>query len=226
LNTKLDAELKAGKEHKAAILAVVRQAIIETKGIRFEGNNYSEAWKKEAERRGLPHAKDTVEALHIWESPASKAVFAKSGILSEGEQESRLHIRHEQYQKAIAIETQVLREMAETQIIPSILADLGSHAESLGKLAAAGITVPDTLKAALQAQTTLAGEAQARLATMKAALVAAEAIEDNHARTEAFGGKVNQAKHALREVLDGLEEGCDADLWPLPKYWQLLSPLV
>ena len=226
LNAKLVAEIKAGKEHKAAILAVVRQAIIETKGIRFEGNNYSEEWKKEAERRGLPHAKDTVEALHIWESPASKAVFAKSGILSEGEQESRLHIRHEQYQKAIAIETQVLREMAETQIIPSILADLGTHAESLSKLAAAGITVPETLKAALQAQTTLAGEAQARLSTMKAALAAAEAIEDNHARTLAFGTQVNQAKHALREILDGLEEACDADLWPLPKYWQLLSPLV
>jgi glutamine synthetase len=226
LNAKLEAELKAGKEHKAAVLAVVRQAIIETKGIRFEGNNYSEEWKKEAERRGLPHAKDTVEALHIWESAASKAVFAKPGILSEGEQESRLHIRHEQYQKAISIETQVLREMAETQIIPSILADLGTHAESLAKLAAAGITVPETLKAALQAQTTLAGEAQARLATMKAALAAAEAIEDNHARTIAFGGKVNQAKHALREVLDGLEEACDADLWPLPKYRELLAPLV
>ena len=68
LNTKLDAEIKAGKEHQAAVLAVVRQAIIETKAIRFEGNGYSEEWKTEAERRGLPHAKDTVAALHIWEA--------------------------------------------------------------------------------------------------------------------------------------------------------------
>jgi len=226
LNAKLDVEIKAGKEHKAAVLAVVRQAIIETKVIRFEGNGYSDEWKAEAERRGLPHAKDTVAALHIWEAPASKAVFTKHGILSAGELESRVHIRHEQYQKAIAIETQVLREMAETQILPSITADLGARAKSLGRLAAVGIAVPDSLKAALQSQATLTGEAQDRLAAMKAALAKAEAVEDNHARTEVFGKQVNEAKHALREVLDHLEEACDADLWPLPKYWQLLSPLL
>jgi len=226
LNAQYEAEMQAGKEHKAALMAVVRQAIIETKAIRFEGNGYSDDWKQEAERRGLPHAKDTVAALHLWESPASKAVFSKSGILSEGELESRLHIRHEQYQKAIAIETQVLREMAETQILPSITADLGARAKSLGRLKAMGIDVPQVLMAALQAQTTLAGEAHTRLSGMKAALHAAEAIDDTYARTAAFGNQVNQAKHALREVLDHLEEACDADLWPLPKYWQLLSPLL
>ncbi len=226
LNAKLDAELKAGKEPKAAVLAVVRQAIIETKAIRFEGNGYSEEWKKEAERRGLPHAKDTVASLHIWEEPKVKAVLAKAGILSEGEQESRLHIRHEEYQKVIAIETQVLRQMAETQILPSVISDLGAKADSLGKLVAAGVTVPEALKAALQTQATLAGEAQTRLAAMKAALLKAEALEDLHARTEAFGNEVNQSKHALREVLDALEDACDADLWPLPKYWELLAPLV
>ena len=226
LNAELEAELKAGKEHQAAVMTVVKKVIIETKAIRFEGNGYSEEWKQEAERRGLPHAKDTVAALHIWEQPASKAVFTRPGILGEHELESRVHIRHEQYQKAIAIETQVLREMAETQILPSITADLGARAGSLGRLAGAGITVPETLKAALQAQATLAGEAQARLAAMKAALAEAEAVENVYARTEAFGTKVNEAKHALREVLDHLEEACDADLWPLPKYWQLLSPLL
>jgi len=107
-----------------------------------------------------------------------------------------------------------------------VVADLGSRAESLSKLASAGVGVPESLKTALQTQATLAGEAQARLGAMKAALIAAEAVEDLHARTEAFGTSVNESKHALREVLDLLEEACDADLWPLPKYWELLSPLV
>lgn len=226
LNAQLEAELTSGKEHQAAVMTVVRKVIIETKAIRFEGNGYSEEWKREAERRGLPHAKDTVAALHIWEQPVSKAVFTRPGILGEHELEARVHIRHEQYQKAIAIETQVLREMAETQILPSITADLGARAESLAKLAAVGVAVPESLKAALQAQVALAGEAQVRLSAMKAALAEAEAVEDIHARTEAFGNRVNEAKHALREVLDHLEEACDADLWPLPKYWQLLSPLL
>ena len=226
LNAKLEVALQSGRDHDAAILSLVRETILETKSIRFEGNGYSEDWKQEAERRGLPHAQDTVAALPIWESAASKAVFAKAGILSEGELEARLHIRHEQYQKVIAIETQVLREMAETKILPSITADLGARAESLAQLTVVGLIVPETLKSALQAQLTLAGVAQARLGVMKQALAEAEAIEDDHARTEYFGHRVNQAKHSLREVLDQLEEACDADLWPLPKYWELLSPLV
>jgi glutamine synthetase len=226
LNAKLETALKSGQDHDAAILALVRQTIQATKSIRFEGNGYADEWKQEAERRGLPHAKDTVAALPIWEKAASKAIFTKPGILSEGELEARLHIRHEQYQKTIAIETQVLREMAETQILPSISADLGARADSLGKLAALGLAVPEVLKTALQSQLALAGEAQTRLAAMKQALAEAEALEDNHARTEAFGHSVNGAKHRLREVLDELEEACDADLWPLPKYWELLSPLV
>ncbi len=226
LNTQLEAELKAGKEHQAAVMAVVRKAILETKAIRFEGNGYAEDWKHEAERRGLPHAKDTVAALHIWEQPASKAVFTRPGILAEHELEARVHIRHEQYQKAIAIETQVLREMAETQILPAISTDLGARAGSLGKLASVGVAIPAPLKAALEAQAALAGEAQIRLQDLKAALAEAEAVEELQLRTETFGSRVNEAKHALREVLDQLEEACDADLWPLPKYWQLLSPLV
>jgi glutamine synthetase len=226
LNTQLEAELKSGKEHQAAVMAVVRKAILETKAIRFEGNGYAEDWKREAERRGLPHAKDTVAALHIWEQPASKAVFTRPGILAEHELEARVHIRHEQYQKAIAIETQVLREMAETQILPAISADLGARAGSLAKLAGVGIAVPAPLKAALEAQAALAGEAQIRLQDLKAALAEAEAVEDLQARTETFGSRVNEAKHALREVLDQLEEACDAERWPLPKYRQLLSPLV
>ncbi|MDE3033059.1 MAG: glutamine synthetase III [Acidobacteriota bacterium] len=226
LNTQLEAELKAGKEHQAAVMAVVRKAILETKAIRFEGNGYAEDWKHEAERRGLPHAKDTVAALHIWEQPASKAVFTRPGILAEHELEARVHIRHEQYQKAIAIETQVLREMAETQILPAISTDLGARAGSLAKLASVGVAIPAPLKAALEAQAALAGEAQIRLQDLEAALAEAEAVEELQLRTETFGTRVNEAKHALREVLDQLEEACDADLWPLPKYWQLLSPLV
>ncbi len=226
LNAQLDAELKSGKEHQAAVMGVVRKAILETKAIRFEGNGYAEDWKHEAERRGLPHAKDTVAALHIWEQPASKAVFTRPGILAEHELEARVHIRHEQYQKAIAIETQVLREMAETQILPAISTDLGARAGSLAKLASVGVAIPAPLKAALEAQAALAGEAQIRLKDLKAALAEAEAVEELQLRTATFGGRVNEAKHALREVLDQLEEACDADLWPLPKYWQLLSPLV
>ncbi len=226
LNLALEAEEGRGTPHREAVMAVVRKAVVETKAIRFEGNGYSEEWKQEAERRGLPHAKDTVAALRIWDGDAAKAAFVQTGVLTREELEARIHIRHEQYQKALSIEAQVLREMAETQILPTILADLGARAGALNKLAAAGLEVPDSLKTSLQAQAHLAGEAQTRLLGLVKSLADAEALEHHEARTEAFGHSVRVAMEALRDVLDTLEEGCNAEIWPLPKYRDLLAPLL
>ena len=223
LNAKLSAAMKAGKEHRTAVLEVVREAIKETKAIRFEGNGYSDDWKKEAGKRGLPHAADTVEALHWWEKPEVAAVF--KGILSPGELEARLHIRHEQYQKALAIEASVLREMAETQILPSVTQDLGARAQSLAQMAAAGLAVPAAVKAALDGQAMLLDKAQRALEALQKALAEAESLEALPDRTTAFGHQVRQAQEDLRDALDRLEERTDADYWPLPKYRELLAPL-
>jgi glutamine synthetase len=226
MNTRMDEVMAQGRTTRAAAIEVIREVIIETKAIRFEGNGYSEEWKLEAERRGLPHAKDTVAALAIWETKESREVFTRSGILAAGEVESRLHIRHEQYQKAISIEAQVLREIAETQLLPAIMEDLGARADTLAKLAAVGVTAPGPLKTALETQAQLAGIAQERLVALKAAMVAADGIEDNHKRTYAFGTQVRQAQESLRDVLDQLEKDCAASRWPIPVYRELLAPLI
>ncbi|MBL0210211.1 MAG: glutamine synthetase III [Holophagaceae bacterium] len=225
LNEQLEAELKSGKELKVAVQAVVRGAVLETKAIRFEGNGYSEEWKREAGKRGLPHAEDTVGALLVWEQEKTQAVFTKSGILTAEELEARTHIRHEQYQKALGIEAQVLRELAETQLLPSITADLGARAGALAKMASVGLEVPESLKAALQVQAHLAGVAQDRIEELRKQLAIAESVESLHARTAVFGHQVRHAQDELRDVLDSLEESCDADLWPVPKYREMLAPL-
>ena len=225
LNARLEKELESGKELKAAVQSVVREAVVETKAIRFEGNGYSEEWKLEAHKRGLPHAADTVAALLVWEQEKTQAVFTKSGILTAEELEARTHIRHEQYQKALGIEAQVLREMAETQLLPSITADLGARAGALAKMASVGLEVPESLKTALQAQAHLAGVAQERIEELRKQMAIAESVESLHARTVMFGHQVRQAQDDLRDVLDTLEESCDADLWPVPKYRELLAPL-
>ena len=226
MNAQMDAAIAGGRNARAAAMEVIRKAIIETKAIRFEGNGYSQEWKDEAEKRGLPHAKDTVAALHIWEEEASKKVFTRTGILREEELESRLHIRHEQYVLALSIEAQVLRELAETQLMPAIVEDLGARADTLAKLTAVGITAPAPLVAALKTQAELAGIAQERLGALKAAMVAAGEVEDLHKRTHAFGRDVRAAQEALREVLDQLEKDCSAGRWPIPVYRELLAPLI
>jgi glutamine synthetase len=169
-----------------------------------------------------------VAALKVWEDPASRAVFTRNGILTTGELDARIHIRHEQYQKVVAIEAQVLREMTETMLIPAVLEDLGARADTLAKLGAVGVPVPAPLQDALQTQTRLVGIAQERLVALKAAMTAAEHVpeEDNGRRTEAYGHGVREAQELLRDVLDQLEKDCAADRWPIPVYRELLAPLV
>jgi glutamine synthetase len=224
----METELAGGLKSRAAAIKIIRQVITETRSIRFEGNNYSNEWREEAEKRGLPHARNTVAALKVWEDEGARKVFTRCGVLTAEELEARIHIRHEQYQKAIAIEAQVLREMAETMLLPAVLEDLGARADSLAKLAAVGVTVPGSLKDALETQTRLAGIAQERLVALKSAMTAAEHLseEDNGKRTEAFGGPVREAQELLRDVLDQLEKDTNADLWPIPVYRDLLAPLI
>jgi glutamine synthetase len=228
LDARMESEIAGGKSVRAAAMALIRETIAATKTIRFEGNNYSAEWRHEAERRGLPHAKNTVAALHTWEQEASKAVFTRKGILSAEELEARIVIRHEQYQKIVAIEAQLLREMAETMLMPAILEDLAARADTLAKLASVGVPVPGALREALETQTRLAGIAQERLVALKGAISAAEEVpEDEHGkRTEAYGYSVREAQELLRDVLDQLEQGCSADRWPVPVYRELLAPLV
>jgi len=228
MNALMEVEIKAGRPTRAAAIKVIREVIVETRSVRFEGNNYSAEWRQEAERRGLPHAKDTVAALHVWDDQAAKKVFTRKGILAPEELEARIHIRHEQYQKAISIEAQVLREMAETMLLPAILEDLGSRADSMVKLVAVGVTVPGALREALETQTRLAGIAQERLVALKTAMMAAEHVseEEPARRTEAFGAGVREAQELLRDVLDQLEKDCAAHRWPIPVYRDLLAPLI
>jgi glutamine synthetase type III len=111
-------------------------------------------------------------------------------------------------------------------ILPSVLEDLGRRSHTLVQLAAAGIEVPESLKASLQAQTRLAGMAQERLVALKAAMVTAESAGDSAKTTEAYGCLALQAQEELRGVLDQLEKDCAAVLWPMPVYREMLAPLI
>lgn len=213
-------------DRRQALMEVIREVVTLTKPVRFDGNGYSAQWREEAERRGLPHAKNTVEALAAWEQPKTQELFARAGVMSTLEQEARIHVRHEQYAKSLLIEAQVLRELAETQILPVLLEDLGNKAKCLSRLQAVGpATQMPTLQESL---TTLSGQvdlAYGRVAALRSAITRADAVEDLHGRTLAFATEVLPACQALREVLDSLEDQCDARLWPLPKYRELLAPL-
>lgn len=208
-----------------SIVKILRKTLGETKSIRFEGNGYSDEWKQEAERRGLPVASDTVAALKIWEEPVAQSLLLEGGIFTFQELEARLHIRHEQYQKALNIEAQVLKEMTETLLIPSILSDIGDKSDSLRSHSNFRSTLPRIHKS-IDQQAALLDQAQGELTELKKLLNDAESVSDMYARSKIFGHSVRPAMDKLRQTLDELEELTSAAYWPIPKYRELLAPLV
>ncbi len=192
------------------ILSVIAR---EHKQVLFEGNGYSEEWHAEAARRGLPNNKTTVDALPALTTPKAKAVFAKFGVLSERELASRVDINWERYVKVQNIEANCALDIARTMILPATASYLGRLA---GATASRGIaTVAERIAGLADALV----DAIAALEGAQHTAHAAGSVEDE---ARAFADRVIPAQESLRAVVDELETLVDDELWPLPKYWELL----
>jgi glutamine synthetase len=207
---KLD-KLKSGDF--AGLGKILSETFKEHQSVLFEGNNYAEEWHAEAAKRGLPNNKSTVDALPALQSEKAKKLFAKFAILSERELESRSEIAYERYVKVQNIEANATCEIAKTQILPAAVRYLGemaaaSKSKGVTKLAdkVAGLT--DTLLAGIEA--------------LEAAQEAAHKAGSLHAEAKAFKEKVIPAQDVVRAAADELETLVADDLWPLPKYRELL----
>jgi len=152
---------KRGKSQDDVVLGVVQQAFKESASIRFEGNNYSEDWVKEAAKRGLPNLRRSPEALEQLLSKDSRALLTKLGVFTKPELESRYHVRLERYIKDMLIEANTLREIIDTIVLPASFGYSGSLASAAAHAASAGIkNVPQV--AAANGRTAWKGRAHAR----------------------------------------------------------------
>ncbi len=183
------------------------------KQVLFEGNGYSEEWHAEAAKRGLPNNRTTVDALPSLTTDRAKALFTRFGVLSERELASRVEINWERYVKVSNIEANCALDIAKTMIVPAAV-------QYLGQLAAAG---------AGKGIAHVSDGISSRVDTLVEAIHALEhaqheAHETDSVQAEArvFVDSVIPAQNALREVVDDLETLVADDLWPLPKYRELL----
>jgi len=219
--TELEKAVAAGKDLHAEIQTLLPKWMAESKKVVFNGDNYSEAWHKEAEGRGLPNRRNAVESLPDLISPKSIALFGKYGVLSEREIHSRYEILLESYKKTINIESQLTAQISARQILPAALRYQAEVADSISKLKAAGGKVPASQSALLDDLTSLIE----RLQVTTAALV--EASED-HGGTDSLAharhsrDAIIPAMNDVRAVADKLEAVVAADLWPLPTYQEML----
>ncbi len=221
LATHLEQAVSAGKDLNSEIQLLLQNAVKESKHVIFNGDNYSEAWHAEAERRGLPNRRTTVDSLPDLISPKSIKLFGKYGVLSERELHSRYEIFVEGYRKTINIESQLTIHIAKRMILPAALRYQAEVAQSLSNLKASGATVPKIQTAHLSELVSLIDELQSSTDRL-------EAVLDEHPD----GDSLAHAKHArdviipamnsVRVAGDKLEGIVADDLWPLPTYQEML----
>jgi glutamine synthetase len=219
------ANTKRGKSAEDVALGVVRQIFKETAAIRFEGNNYSEEWVKEAAKRGLPNLRRTPEALEQLVGRPARTLLNKLNILSKAELESRYHVRMERYVKDILIEMHTLKEMVDTIILPSAFGYSGSLAASAAHAVSAGIKSVPQIEAANEIGALISSLREKRGALV-AAIEKAEGLHDDLAKQAKFLTSTGaEAMVAAREVADQIELTVSDDSWPLPKYREMLFPV-
>jgi len=207
------------------VLTVVREAFKESATIRFEGNNYSEEWVTEAAKRGLPNLRRSPEALEQLLSRQSRALLTKLGVFTKAELESRYHVRLERYIKDMLIEAHTLKEILDTMILPAAFSYSGSLAASASHAVSAGVkNVP---------QVAAANEIGAMIETLRERRDALEGViakaehlhDDAPKQAKLLTGAVADAMAAARDASDALELKVADELWPLPKYREMLFPV-
>ena len=225
ITTELKAELKKTKKVEDAVLKIVRRIFKETAAIRFEGNNYSEEWVKEAAKRGLPNLRRTPEALKQLVGKQSRQLLTKLAIFSDEEIDSRYHVRLERYVKDMLIELHTLRETVDTMVLPAALQYVGSLASAAAQAKTAGITVIPQIEPANRVGK-LIQDLQAARATLGKAIEKAEGMhEELDEQAEFLTHEGADAMAAVRAICDSLEVSIDDELWPLPKYREMLFPV-
>jgi len=232
--TKLEAKLAAGAEMNEALQGLLQDVLVECKGILFDGDNYTEEWVAEAARRGLPNLTSAVEALPTLVAPEARALFTAYGVFSERELESRFAIMVENYVKAINIEAQLAVQIARTIILPAAVKYQTALAAALvATKQALGVLVPaagsSTGGVEFGPQEGLLAEVTTNIANLQTAIdklanVHANAHEDGELIDHAcyFKEHVVPAMLEVRAAADTLEALVDDDLWPMPKYREML----
>lgn len=220
LATELEAELGAGNDLESGLRKVLARTAPKVLRILFNGDGYSGQWRAEAERRGLHCPKNSLDVFPALTAPSTRRLFERYGVLTLRELESREEILYEQYFRTINIEGEMSAEIARTMVLPAALRylddllasaerarTLGVEATALNSLVAEVNTLVEELSAALKV-----------LVDQNAELGG----DDMRSKARHMRDRILPAMAAVRDVVDRLEKVVPDDLWPLPRYREML----
>ena len=220
----VDKELAAGKKTNIAVMDALKpiiKSVIDV--VCFDGNGYSEEWKKEAARRGLDVETNVPRMFAEFTKPASVEMFTKTGVYTEKELEARNEVKWEMYTKKVQIESRVMVRMALNHIGPAALEYKARLLQevALSKSVFGNTDSCTTEMIILNDINKFVEEVRVKATAMREARKAANMIEDEYKRALAYH-EIAESLFALRKPIDKLEELVDNKLWPLPKYRELL----
>ena len=220
----LDGALAAGKSLQVAVMDTLKPIIAKIIDVVcFDGNGYSEEWQQEAVRRGLDVETRVPEMFKAFTTPESVAMFTRTGVYTEKELAARNEVKWDIYIKKVQIESRVMVRMAINHVIPAaleyktrLLKEVSLHQQVMG-----GFDGCQTEVELIRRIGSYIEDISDRAEAMRLARKRANTIEDDHARAMAYHA-IAQDIEALRRPIDKLEELVDNQLWPLPKYRELL----
>ena len=224
---KVDARIEKGEELTHALLEEIKVLITKSKAIHFDGNGYSDEWKEEAARRGLDCETNAAKIFDSYLSSKTVEMFRKAGVFTKVELEARNEVKWEMYTKKVQIEARVLGDLAINHVVPvamryqSVLVD---SVLSLRKLFVGekGEKMSEQDVATIESIASHVSKTRDEVTKMIEARKVANKIESEREKAIAYHDTVVPCMERIREYLDDLELMVDNEMWPLPKYRELL----
>ena len=216
-----------GMEQEEALYKVLKETIVVSRNIRFEGDGYSDNWKQEAAQRGLTNISHVPKAIMKFNDEQAKKVLIGENIFNESELNCRVEVELEKYTKKVQIESRVLGDLAINHIVPTAVIYQNRLLENLKGLKE--IFSPEEYEMLGADRRELIKEIQLRILDIKRLvreMTEARKIA-NHLGSQvekafSYEEQVSPYLHEIREHIDHLELEIDDEIWPLPKYRELL----
>ena len=220
--TKVDKLIDKGKDKRIAIVQVLRDSIKSSKAVRFEGDNYSDSWAKEAKKRGLSNIKSTPKALEAYETKQARSLFSTYGVLNDREIEARQEIKRENYIMKIQIEARVMADLALNHIVPTASKYQNMLIENAAGLKQLGLSNKQ-VKKSIDTISKLIETVSTQVESMTEERRKVNQIADTNKRAIAYCDRIKEKYFEnIRDSVDALELLVDDDDWPLVKYREML----
>ena len=223
----VDVIIKKGLNKDEAIFHVLKKYILESERVLFEGDNYSKTWHAEAKKRKLCNLASVPESISLYLTKQSREILVGSGVFTDKELESRVEVEYEKFTKKVQIESRVLGDLAINHIVPIAIRYMTSlidnvkglkeiyNSTEFERLAGARKDVIVTISDHISLIKKLVNE-------MVEERKKANALDDNYKKAIVYESKVKPYLDEIRYHIDKLELLVDNEMWPLPKYRELL----